>query len=270
MSDRFFNSLVRDLSEHEHVESILLAGSRVTDIPDKESDYDIYVYVKKELPISFREIVLNKNFSYFELNNTIWETEDQGILKESGTYVDIVYRDMNWLESHLTELLGKNISSTGYSTCFWSNLLYSDILYDPDKKATHLKEKYTIPFSNELVKSILKRNYGVLRTIIPSYINQIDKAIKRNDIISVQHRITAFFESYFDIIFAINKMSHPGEKKILNILKHKAKFLPQKMEFEIVNLLKNQFNSNYDVLSALNSICDNLDALLKELNLLSI
>lgn len=42
------------------------------------------------------------------------------------------------------------------------------------------------------------------------------------------------------------------------------------MESEITNLLKNQFNTKYDVLSTLNSICDNLDALLMDLAYLPI
>lgn len=62
--DRFFNSVVNDLSKHEFVEYIFLTGSRVTDIPDKESDYDIYVYVEKELPISFRKLISEKLWSF--------------------------------------------------------------------------------------------------------------------------------------------------------------------------------------------------------------
>lgn len=47
---------------------------------------------------------------------------------------------------------------------------------------------------------------------LPSYDRQIKKAQERGDIVSVNHRITAFLESYFDVIFALNRQTHPGEK----------------------------------------------------------
>ena len=63
-----------------------------------------------------------------------------------------------------------------------------------------------------------------------SYCEQIEKAIKRNDFNSVNHRISAFLASYFDIIFAKNEMLHPGEKRLVKYALDNCKILPKDFE----------------------------------------
>lgn len=48
-----------------------------------------------------------------------------------------------------------------------------------------------------------------------SFDEQIRNALLRNDIVSVNHRISAFLASYFDVLFAMNRITHPGEKKLV-------------------------------------------------------
>ena len=105
-------------------------------------------------------------------------------------------------------------ASVGYSTCFWNNVINSIIVYDKDNKFEDLQEKYNVPYPKKLKENIIKKNYPILNERFSSYYNQIDKAIKRNDIVNMHNRVSAFLDSYFDIIFAINEFPHPGEKKI--------------------------------------------------------
>ena len=44
---------------------------------------------------------------------------------------------------------------------------------------------------------------------------QIEKALKRQDLLSINHRSSEFFASYFDLLFALNEQTHPGEKRML-------------------------------------------------------
>ena len=76
-----------------------------------------------------------------------------------------------------------------------------------------------------------------------SYYEQIEKALKRTDIVSVNHRISAFLASYFDIIFAINKLLHPGEKRLIKFAEENCKILPKDFGLNIEKLL-NQPNLN--------------------------
>ena len=88
-----------------------------------------------------------------------------------------------------------------------------------------------------------------------SYYEQIEKGIKRNDINSVNHRISAFLASYFDVIFAINKQLHPGEKRLIKYAKDNCKLLPKDFEKNITKLL---IQPNSETLSILDEMFDNL------------
>ena len=92
-----------------------------------------------------------------------------------------------------------------------------------------------------------------------SYYEQIEKALKRNDVVSVNHRISAFLASYFDVIFAINELLHPGEKRLIQYAKDNCKILPKDFEENIVNILK---QSNENTLNILNTMTKNLKDLL--------
>jgi len=151
-----------------------------------------------------------------ELNNQYWETEDDGVLKD-GTEIELIYRDLDWLNGELERTLCQHQANTGYTTCFWSNLINSEILHDPKGKAKKLQEKFTINYPAELKCNIITKNYPLLSRKMPAYTKQIQKALKRGDVISVNHRITEFLASYFDILFAVNEYPHPCEKRLIDI-----------------------------------------------------
>jgi predicted nucleotidyltransferase len=255
-------NLVDEFSKLEEVNGILLAGSHATKTNDKDSDYDIYIYAAKEIALSARKEITDRFFRYIELDNTFWEREDDGILAESDIEVEIIYRDLAWIDSSLNKTLLEFQADTGYTTCFWSNFINSIILYDKNDELNKLQEKYRISYPKELKDNIIKKNYPLLRKQMPSYYNQIEKALKRNDFVSVNHRIAAFLASYFDIIFAINEMPHPGEKKLINIIEGSNLKTPKDMHKNIENILKLASVNSTDILLEINDLVDELDILL--------
>ena len=266
--DGILLELVDDFSEYESVEAVLLSGSRTTPNFDSDSDYDLYIYSKGGVPLEFREKIADKYFNYAELNNTTWEQEDQGFFKGIGVQVDIVYRDVEFIEGVLEEIVGKCTASTGYTTCFWANLIKSDILYDRNGKLNSLQKKFDVDYPEQLRKNIVSKNFPLLNKIIPAYTNQIEKALKRDDFISVNHRISAFFESYFDIIFAVNMKFHPGEKKLLKITREQLEYLPENMEADTRELFGNLHRKQFDIVGQLDVITDRLEKLLRKMDLI--
>jgi hypothetical protein len=198
-----------------------------------------------------------------ELDNAFWETEDDGILAEGNIEVEIIYRDLNWIERSLNRTLVECQADIGYTTCFWSNFINSIVLYDENGELNKLQGKYRISYPIELKENIIKKNYPLLKKQMPAYYNQIEKALKRDDFISVNHRIAAFFASYFDIIFAINEMPHPGEKKLIKIIKDNNLKTPKEMDKNIETILKLATTCSHDILLEIDDLVNSLDVLLE-------
>ena len=102
----------------------------------------------------------------------------------------------------------------------WFTLVKSTILSDKSGKVKALFDKFNVTYPKTLKKNIIKKGLCLLSGHLPSYDRQILKAHKRGDFISVNHRITAFVETYFDVLFALNSTLHPGEKRMIEYAKH--------------------------------------------------
>ena len=251
--------IISEFSKLKNVEGILLAGSKAVNTDDKNSDYDVYVYASEEISLEYRKNIYDKYCSYMELNNTFWETEDDGILKEDNIPVEIIYRSLEWIQNSLNRTIVKCEADVGYTTCFWYNVKNSIILYDKDGKLKEIQNSCNVEYPEKLKENIIKKNYPLLNKQMPAYYFQIEKAIKRNDIISVNHRVAALLASYFDIIFAANKFLHPGEKKLIKIIKDNRLYIPNNMEENINNILKYSAEDNGKLLNEINVLVDNLD-----------
>ena len=263
MSNQYFDAFLREFSQFEEVDAILLAGSRANQTNDEHSDYDVYVYLNRELPVEKRKRVTDATCSYMELNNQYWETEDDGVLL-NGTPIELIYRGFDWLDGELERVMLHHQARTGYTTCFWANLLSSAILYDPKGKAKTLQDKYRIPYPQALKRNIIAKNYPLLKEKMPAYYFQIKKAVQRGDLVSVNHRLTEFLASYFDILFAINEYPHPGEKRLLTFAKTRCAKLPEAFERNITTLLHCVGKGGSGMLAEIEATVAHLDALLKQ------
>ena len=92
-----------------------------------------------------------------------------------------------------------------------------------------------------------------------SYYEQIEKGVKRNDVVSINHRIAAFLASYFDIIFAVNETFHPGEKRLIQYAKENLRILPQDFEENIEKLL---VQPNLETMQILDDMTEKLRAII--------
>lgn len=256
--------LVNEFKRLPEVEAITLAGSGANGRKDPLSDIDIDIILSDEVDNYRREQIIKKVSDSMEVGNEYWGAGDEFVLRSSDIQVDIAYFGMEWLQEQITNILDKNMACTGYTTCFWHNVKNAVIVYDKDGVFTALQNKCKTSYPDELKKNIIKKNYPILRRAFSSYYNQINKALKRNDLVSVNHRLAAFLASYFDILFAINEIPHPGEKKLVEIVENKCTLKPEDFRVNITKILS---EGNENLLSNLDDLVDGLDVILKRENL---
>lgn len=256
-----FEKLYREFAALNEIKAIALGGSRATDNYDAQSDYDLYLYCDGIPSEAVRTEILNRYCSYIELNNQYWETEDDCTLN-NGIDIDILYRDMQDFGEGIARVVEQYQASNGYTTCMWHNLNTCKILYDETGELAALKKRFAVPYPDRLRAEIIGRNRKLLSGYLPSYEGQILKASKRHDLVAVNHRTAAFLESYFDIIFALNRMTHPGEKRMIEIAIRDATILPADFEKNIDALFESLYGNSETVAKLLRSIIDHLDDVL--------
>ena len=73
--------LFKEFAQLDQVEAIVLGGSRTGQHFDKDSDYDVYIYLTDSIAPLTRRDILSKYCSYMEIGNQFWELEDDCVLR---------------------------------------------------------------------------------------------------------------------------------------------------------------------------------------------
>jgi hypothetical protein len=204
---------------------------------------------------NIRQNILSNYCEYYEIGNKNFELEDNGILF-SGVPFQIIYRNLLDFTKIIANVVENYNSCNGFTTCFWHNLINSEILFFIFCIFKRTKERFSIPYPQKLKENIIAKNMALLSDSMDSYDKQIITSVYRKDYVNINNRISAFIASYFDIIFAINELTNPGEKRLMEICINQCKILPKKFVDNIKKLLQNDNE---------NQIVDNINEIVFEL-----
>lgn len=255
------DQLFAELAALPQVEAIALGGSRAGVHFDEKSDYDVYLYCTAPVPEEVRREILSRYCSYLEIGNHFWEYEDNCTLN-NGIDIDILYRNLEDFTRDVADVVEACHGRNGYTTCMWHNLRTCKILYDENGRLAAAKQRFDVPYPEALRQDILTRNWKLLRTAMPAYELQIQKAVKRGDLVSVNHRVSAFLESYFDLLFALNRQTHPGEKRLVKLCRESCPLLPEHFEENLNTLFSHLFTQTEQVPADIGCILDALAKIL--------
>lgn len=255
-------TIAESFSRLSEVEAVALGGSTSTGNDGEDSDIDLYVYATKEIPVETRARLIQSRAVRAELDNRFWEPGDEWVEVDSGIAVDVMHRHPAWIEEQLDRVLLRHEASVGYSTAFWHNVRHSVPLFDRRGWFGRLQEKAAQPYPEELVRAIVAMNQPVLRDRISSWLHQLDKAMHRGDVVLANQKLAKLLDSYFDALFALNRTTHPGEKRLLRLAEGCEKS-PPCMAQQVRALLQATCSADRGlVLRCAGELLDSLDQLL--------
>lgn len=247
---------------HASVVAVALGGSLASGAADAGSDIDLYVYLDGPLTLAERAAVAGET-PRAEIGNAFWEPGDEWIDADSGIHLDVMFRDVAWIEADLARVLDRCEAWVGYSTALWHNVRTARALHDPRGWYAALQARASVPYPEALVQAIIAKNHPILRDTLSSYRYQLQHALERGDRVSLNHRVAAALASVFDILFALNRQPHPGEKRLMALVERHCPRRPPDFAAQVDALLAASARADPALLDHLDALCDGLDELLK-------
>ena len=238
--EKIINDYIEHATQKNNIDAIVLSGSQTSLINDNMSDYDIYIYSNEKINIEMREKFAKKYSVNYEIGNDYFEYGDEIILEKSNICLDFMYRDISHIENEIDYVWRNCNAKIGYTTAFLYNIKKSKILYESNNSFKNFQKELNKDYPKKLKDNIIEKNYNVMYAKkSASFYEQLKKAVERNDIVSINHRISAILASYFDILFAINEELHVGEKKLISYAKKLCKKLPDNFDKDIEYIINN-------------------------------
>jgi predicted nucleotidyltransferase len=256
--------LAERFAELPEVEAVALGGSGAAGRADADSDVDLYVYATSEPASAARSAIASERGERVEVGNTAFELGDEWVDAPTGRRVDVTFRTPAWIEAKLDRLLVEHRASVGYSTCFWWNVRTAVPLFDRSGWLARLEERAATPYPEPLRRAIVATNHPLLRGALSSFLHQVELALDRGDAVSVQHRTAALLASYVDVLFALNRALHPGEKRLLAWAEALCPRRPPGMADDVEAVLRATAANPPGPVPAIHRLIDRLDALLVE------
>lgn len=201
-------ALARALATLEGVVGVAIGGSRATGTADDQSDTDLYAFHRGPLPPSDdRHAALAALADGGRVRaEDAWGPEDH--LGVDGRLVEVVYLDLDALR--VDEAYDTGWLEEGFTTAFLHTVARGVLLWEATDEISALKRRLgTYP---EATRS---RLWDALPPLLGAYTLLVRKAAERRDWPSVVQRRASVQAVWFNLLFALNRAYHPGEKRLL-------------------------------------------------------
>ena len=237
--------LVERLKVESAVQAITVVGSQVSGFAREDSDIDLFVYIDDTTPVE--EILAMRRAvavdvadpKSLRIGQTGHPYADAYKLPGSQVWLDVMFWTTQWAEDELDWRLEKQSPQMGYSTGFWRSIRDGMPLFERGDWHNRLQQRARSPYPETLRSRIIELNRDLLGRDNPfSFLCQIERAVDESDLVAVQHRVAKWLASYFDIVFAANRVLTPGEKRLLSFALKECAVLPDQFEEDVLSALR--------------------------------
>lgn len=189
--------------------AVAIGGSRATGLADAASDTDAYALVSGTLPAPAERARVLRALA----DDDRVEAQDafgpEDHLVVDGGLVEIVYLMADALSEQVDAAFGEGLMSEGFTTCFLHTVATCVPLADDGALAALRARLATYPEPTR--RRILADTPEILRACL----EQLSSACERGDVLMATHRRASVQALWFNMLFALNRVYHPGEKRLL-------------------------------------------------------
>lgn len=235
------------------VVGVTLGGSVAAGFADEHSDTDLHVYWREPLASDEQRAAQLRPIAdpdSLEVGFTAWGLEDH--LAVSGQKVELVYVSLANLVHDIEQAYTTGLRGEGFVTTQFYYLANGKVLADTAGEIGGLRKRLRSGYPEPTRQALLADNPMRLH----AYLEQLRTAQARGDLLYVQHRRYSLQMVFFNLLFALNRRYHPGEKRLLKHAR-KCSLRPAYMKGRWAAIARLPANSH--------DLPNNIEALVEEL-----
>lgn len=212
--DDLLARIAEALGDLHGVVAVSLGGSFASGFADEASDLDLHVYWAGPLTPNDKRaqrIAKIADPDSVRAGLTSWGLEDQFAV--DGRPVELIYRRWDDIHEEVERAYDPGLPGWGFG--FTTAVLYSvahdQPLHDPTGELEAARNRLSREFPEATRIALLRRQSPLLGFNL----RLLRQAQRRGDLLFVEQLRYKLQMLFFDLLFALNRLYHPGEKRLL-------------------------------------------------------
>ena len=210
-NDARFGSAVEAVAGIAGVVAVSLGGSLASGLADEASDIDMHVYFRAPLADTAERHA--RIAAAADPGTPVREVGDWGLEDHfyvGGRLAELIYVHLDDMRALVERAYGEGIGDEGFATAQLAFVAEGRPLHDREGALAALRARLAV-----YPEATRSRLLGSHPRLLRSYLGQLRKAQSRGDLLFAQHRRYTLQMVFFNMLFALNRRYHPGEKRLL-------------------------------------------------------